>query len=91
MASVSSVDELMEPSDRGEDIVVILSLVLAFSAEYKGVRSAEEKEFVTPANVLEIDAVQAEKGEHGTESPKNMVELLSAAKDELEEATRRMD
>lgn len=94
MESGSSVDELPEPAD-GEDITADFSKLLTFTADTRESRVMMERALPgekTSLNVMEKGiAKSGAQSALTTTKPEDIVDLVRAATDELEQATTRMD
>lgn len=96
MESGSSVDELPEPTE-GEEITADFSKLLTFTADTRESRAEVEREFPGDKTVIAVDGASIEMldGKTSTSSapanPEDIVDLVRAATDELEQATNRMD
>lgn len=96
MESGSSVDELLEPSDGCDDICNDLSAILSFAADTRGGRADVDRLFSSDSTVITVksvekDAVCTKEVTLTGEKPEDIIELVRAAADELEQATKRMD
>lgn len=86
MESGSSVDELPEPVDGCDDIVADLSRLLTFSSDTRDIRAEVDRALPSEKHVVRV---QGRDG-FSPAKPEDIVDLVRAATDELEQATNRM-
>lgn len=89
--SGSSVDEVPEPSDGGPDLASDLSRILTFAADTADLRNRVDRSLPTGNSTLQDAACVDETSSSRAAEATDIVNLVRAAADELEEATNRMD
>lgn len=97
MESGSSVDELPEPADGCDDIAADLSRLLTFASDTREMRAEVDRVLPAEKHVVRVPSGSGKDSFPGgmdgfsPAKPEDIVDLVRAATDELEQATNRMD